>query len=121
MARIIIVDDEPLIREMLEEVLTGAGYEVTCAADGRKAAKLMQEVFYDLIITDILMPEKDGLGTIEAVRKSHPNTKIIAISGGSPIRETDLLGWAKELGADYAFQKPVACDELLAAVDDCLR
>lgn len=120
MARIIIVDDEPLICEMLEEVLTGAGYEVVCAMDGRKAAKLMQEASFDLVITDILMPEKDGLETIEAVRKNHPDAKIIAISGGSPIRETDLLGWASGLGAAYTFQKPVACEELLAAVNDCL-
>lgn len=121
MAAILVIDDEPLVCEMLYEVLTGAGHEVAVAADGSKAIKLMQKRPVDLVITDIFMPEKDGLATIEELRRTHPDAKIIAISGGSRIREADVLKWAAELGAAYTFQKPLAWPELLAAIDDCLK
>lgn len=120
MAHILVIDDEPLVCEMLQEILLGAGHAVTCAADGRDAQKKMRGKSMDLILTDIFMPEKDGLETIEAFRRSHPEVKIIAISGGSPIRESDVLAWAARLGAAYTFQKPVDQRELLAAVDDCI-
>lgn len=120
MARILVIDDEPLIREMLQEHLTDLGHEVAVAPDGRKAVKLMQLQPADLVITDVFMPEKDGLSTIEELRHARPGTKIIAISGGSRIRDTDVLKWAAELGASYTFQKPLEWPDLLAAVDDCL-
>jgi DNA-binding NtrC family response regulator len=120
LAHILIIDDEPLVCEMLQEILLGAGYAVTCATDGRDAQKKMRARSMDLIITDIFMPEKDGLETIEAFRRSHPKVKVIAISGGSPIRESDVLAWATRMGAAYTFQKPVDRRELLAAVDDCI-
>lgn len=120
MARILVIDDEPLICEMLQEHLTDLGHEVVVASDGRKAVKLMQRKPADLVITDVFVPEKDGLSTIEDLRNTRPDAKIIAISGGSRIRDADVLKWAAELGANYAFQKPLEWPDLLAAVDDCL-
>ena len=120
MARILVIDDEPLICEMLHEVLTGIGHDVAVASDGREAVKLMRSWPADLVITDIFMPEQDGLSTIEELRRVHPDAKTIAISGGSRIRDADVLKWAAELGASYVFQKPLEWPDLLAAVDDCL-
>lgn len=120
MARILVIDDERLICEMLEDALTAAGHDVAVAPDGRKGAKLIQGQAVDLIITDIFMPEQDGLATIEELRRSHSDAKIIAISGGSRIRNADVLRWAGELGAAHAFRKPIDWGEFLAAVDECL-
>lgn len=121
MARILVIDDEPLICEMLHEVLTAAGHEVSVAPDGRKAVRLTQRRSVDLVVTDIIMPEKDGLAVIEELRGVQPDAKIIAISGGSRIREADVLKWAAELGATHTFQKPIEWPDLLAAVEDCLK
>ena len=121
MARILVIDDEPLVREMLCQALTAAGHDVAAASDGSKALKLMHKRSFDLVVTDIFMPEKDGLDTIEELGRAHPDAKIIAISGGSRIRDTDVLKWAAEMGAAYTFQKPIEWSELLAAVDDCLK
>ena len=120
MARILVIDDERLICEMLEDALTAAGHEVTTASDGRKGLRLLKGRSVDLIITDIFMPEKDGLATIEELRRTQSDAKIIAISGGSRIREADVLGWAGELGAAHTFRKPLEWRAFLAAVDDCL-
>lgn len=120
MARILVIDDEPLVCEMLEEVLTSVGHDVATAPDGLEAVELMRSQSVDLVVTDIFMPEKDGLAMIEELRRTHPDVKIIAISGGSKIRDADVYKWAAELGAAYTFQKPVEWRELLAAVEDCL-
>ena len=85
MARILIIEDDENIREMFSELLARAGYEVVPMANGKDAAKRRAEVAAELVITDILMPERDGLEAIGELRRSAPDVKIIAISGGSKI------------------------------------
>ena len=120
MARVLVIDDEELICEMLEDALTAAGHEVAVAPDGRRGVQLLQGQAVDLIIADIFMPEKDGLETIVELRRTHGAAKIIAISGGSKIRNADVLRWAGELGASHTFRKPIDWGGFLAAVDECL-
>ena len=120
MARVLVIDDEELICEMLEDALTAEGHEVAVASDGRMGVQLLQGQAVDLIIADIFMPEKDGLETIVELQRTHGDAKIIAISGGSKIRNVDVLRWAGELGAAHTFRKPIDWGGFLAAVDECL-
>lgn len=120
MSRILVVDDEPLICEMLEIFLSRAGHTVTVASDGAQAMERAKELPLDLVVADIVMPEKDGLETISELRKLHPEIKIIAISGGSRIGNFDFLAMAEKLGADATFYKPLDNDELLRTIEKCL-
>ncbi|WP_282611095.1 response regulator [Pelagibius sp. Alg239-R121] len=121
MARILVVDDEILVREMLDFTLSGAGHEVTVAADGTEAIKAIKERPIDLVVADIVMPEKDGLELITELRKIAPELGIIAISGGSRIGNFDFLAIAKSLGARDALYKPIHNDELLESIERCLE
>ena len=120
MAKILIVDDEPLVCEMLDVLLSGAGHEITTAPNGAKAMAALEAASVDLVILDIVMPEKDGLETIMELRETNPDLKVIAISGGPRIGTVDFLAAAKTFGAYAIFYKPLDNDELLAAVDKCL-
>lgn len=120
MARILVVDDEPLICSMLDAVLTRAGHDVMIAGDGKQAIAMVEDGPVDLVIADIVMPEKDGLETITQLRKERPRLKIIAISGGSRVGNFDFLAMAERLGAAETFYKPLDNDELLKAVARCL-
>lgn len=120
MSNILVVDDEPLICEMLEVVLTRAGHNVTIASDGVQAVELAGKLPLDLVVADIVMPEKDGLETIGELRKMHPEIKIIAISGGSRIGNFDFLAMAEKLGANASFYKPLDNDELVQTIKECL-
>jgi DNA-binding NtrC family response regulator len=120
MARILVIEDDENIREMFSELLARAGHEVVPMENGKDAAKRRAEVAADLVITDILMPERDGLETIGDLRRCAPEVKIIAISGGSKIGPGLYLDAAETLGAHRAFAKPVDVAELLAAVRELL-
>lgn len=120
MASILVVDDEPLICEMLKVVLGRAGHNVLTAPDGAKAIETIENSSVDLVIADIVMPEKDGLETIMQLRTNHPDLKVIAISGGSRIGNTDFLAMAEKLGASETFYKPLDNAILLEAIDRCL-
>ena len=85
MARILIIDDEPTILLMLKKMLERSGYVVDMAINGKEGMELFAKFPADLIITDIVMPEKEGLETIREIKKDHPHVKIIAISGGGRI------------------------------------
>jgi len=119
-ARILLIEDDERIREMFSELLVRAGYEVVPMVNGRNAAKLRGEAAAALVITDILMPDRDGLEAICELRQDDPAVKIIAISGGSKIGPALYLESAQALGADRTFAKPVDCAELLAAVNELL-
>ncbi len=121
MARILVVDDEPLICEMLDITLSRAGHDVSTANDGAAAVKIAAQDPIDLVIADIVMPLKDGLETIVFLRQEHPDLKIIAISGGSPIGGADLLAMARHAGAHDAFRKPLDNDLLLRTISECLE
>lgn len=119
MARILIIDDDPIMRDMLREMLEEHGYEIAEAGDGDEGMASYRQHPADLIITDILMPGKEGLATIYEVRREFPDAKIIAISGGG-ITGKDYLPLAEELGAISTFTKPFRYQELIEAVEKAL-
>jgi DNA-binding response OmpR family regulator len=116
MARILVIDDERLVRTSIEAVLSVKGHSVTLAADGREGLTQINKSEFDLIITDLVMPEMEGIETILEIRKKSSNLRILAISGGG-LRIGNFLGVAAELGADEVLKKPFTNAELLAAVD----
>jgi DNA-binding response OmpR family regulator len=120
MKKILVIDDDEMVNDMIVQMLTEAGYEADSALDGTKGLKLLETRSYDLIITDIVMPEKEGLETIMAIRKKQKGLPIIAISGGGRIGPKQYLHMAQQFGADYTFQKPFDKASFLGAVRECL-
>ena len=121
MARILIIDDDKMVLNMLRQVLEGAQHTVVEASNGEVAMRLWREHPADLIITDILMPEKDGLEVIRELRRECPTVKVIALSGGSRKIHFDALDVAKRFGALSTLEKPFELKELLASVDTVLK
>ena len=120
MASILVIDDASEIREILREILEQAGHVVRIASNGNNAIKLFRKDVTDLVITDILMPEKEGLETIRELRKINPNLKIIAISGGGRINAKSYLAIAKSFGAEKTIPKPFGNRDILNAVDELI-
>ncbi|MDY6951804.1 MAG: response regulator [Thermodesulfobacteriota bacterium] len=116
--RVLVIDDDVGIRTMLRRLLEGAGYEVTEAPDGNQGIYLYRQDPVDLVITDIIMPEKEGLETIRELRRDFPKVKIVAISGGGRIRADEYLPMAEKFGADRTLAKPFDPKELLDAVHE---
>jgi DNA-binding response OmpR family regulator len=121
MARILIIDDEPQIRSMLALMLEREGYEVVEAPDGIVGIKEYRQNPVDLIITDLIMPNKDGIGMIIDLKKEFPDVKIIAMSGGGLNKPEGYLKGAQKLGAVCTLTKPIDREEMLKAVKDILR
>jgi len=121
MARILVIDDDPQVRDMLKQVLERAEYEVGVAPGGNVGVKIHQSDPADLIITDIVMPGKEGLETIMEFRRYFPAVRIIAISGGGKTGPHDYLNIAKAMGAQKTFAKPFDLPELLSAVRELLQ
>ena len=120
MAKILVLDDEPSILLMIKKMLEKEGHEVDLALNGMEGMELFEKNKPDLVVTDIIMPEKEGLETILELRKKHPELKIIAISGGGRIGPQGYLPSAKYLGADMVFQKPLIQKEFVQAVTTLL-
>jgi Response regulator containing CheY-like receiver, AAA-type ATPase, and DNA-binding domains len=121
MAKILVFDDEPSILLMIKKMLEKAGHEVDIALNGRDGMEQFERNRPDLVITDIIMPEKEGLETILELRKRYPALKIIAISGGGRVGPDGYLPSAKLLGADMVFQKPLVQKEFMKAVSILLN
>jgi CheY-like chemotaxis protein len=119
MATILLIDDEDHVRILLQIALEGAGYRVLAAESGQHGLRLLQHQAVDLILVDIFMPEMDGFELIQSLRTTRPNSKIIAISGGS--WEWDYLDTAKHLGKNDTLKKPLSLQELLRAVSSQLK
>ncbi|MFO0983630.1 MAG: response regulator [Planctomycetota bacterium] len=120
MARILIIEDDAQLRAMLRQMLESAGHEVSDAQDGRTGVAQWASSPADLIITDILMPDKDGLEAIMEVRRTTPHAKIIAITGGGNVGRVNLLHIANQLGAQRTLLKPFDRRELLSTVRELL-
>ncbi len=117
MARILVIDDEKQVRGMLRQVLERAGYEVIEACDGEEGIKLFRKQGADLVITDIIMPEKEGVETIIELKRDFPDVKVIAISGGSRgLDKYNCIEYTEMIGVAYSFAKPFDNKELLEAV-----
>ncbi|MDM8549209.1 response regulator [Desulfobacterales bacterium HSG2] len=120
MARILIIEDDSLVRSMLKATMEREGHEVLDAPDGIKGAKLYREKSADLVITDIVMPDKEGIETILELKRLSPGLKIIAISGGGRIGPETYLELAGKFGAERTFVKPIDRKELVKAVQELL-
>jgi CheY-like chemotaxis protein len=113
--RVLVVDDRPDVLGFMLLGLESAGFEVDVAADGRRALELQHERAADVVITDIFMPEMDGLETIDRLRAEFPGTRIIAMSSGAA-RMQDYLKVASDIGADATLSKPFSTLDLVELV-----
>ena len=120
MTKILVIDDDAVVRTTLEYLLRDAGYEIATAEDGVRGMAMFRSEQPDLVITDIIMPEQEGIQTIAEMRKARPDAKIIAISGSGRIGNVDFLKMARSLGAMDIVSKPFDADELLTIVENCL-
>ena len=120
MKKILIADDDQQIRNMLRITLERAEYEVVEACDGLEAVAAYKTQAIDLVITDIVMPEKEGIELIMELKAINPRVGIIAISGGGRINPEDYLKWARRFGVEHTFSKPVDRQKLLDAVASML-
>lgn len=114
--RILVIDDNDDIRKMLRLMLEVEGYSVQDAASGDTAVRIIRTTPVDVVITDLIMPGRDGLEIIMELRKNYPGIRIIAISAGGRIGSSTYLELATKLGADLAFAKPFDQKEIVRAV-----
>lgn len=121
MAKLLIVDDDMNIRHLFRCLLERAGHQVVDADDGEVALRLFKESIPDLLITDVLMPNKEGLELIQEVKQLSPEVKVIALSGGGVVDINDCLAFADGFGADRVFAKPIKPHDLLEAVSCLLK
>ena len=117
MAKILLVDDEETDRMFGRTVLQNAGHELFYAHDGEAALKICKEVDLDVVVTDLVMPDFNGLRLIKELRAEGVNTPIIAVSGWA----SDQLDLAEDYGANVALVKPLDGSELVRAVEDMLK
>jgi DNA-binding NtrC family response regulator len=117
---ILIIDDDAGVSRTLSLILTRAGYQVSTVTSGRKGLELLTNDGFDLVLTDIIMPELDGIEAIRRIRSDHPDLRIIAMSGGGQIDKADFLHMAEVLGADRVIEKPVRSERLLELVKDVM-
>jgi DNA-binding response OmpR family regulator len=120
MARILLIEDDSNVRTLLYLTLTNFGHMVTEACDGKKGLEVFKSSDFDLVITDIVMPEKEGLEVMMKMRKKQPAQKIIAISGGGLHNAEHYLHTAKLLGAARVLAKPFSTETLMAAINEQL-
>ena len=118
--RVLIVDDDEQIRVLLQQMMEWAGFDVLVAENGKIAMQMQLKQPADLVITDLIMPEQEGLETISRLKKDYAGIKIIAISGGGRIGPEAYLPAALELGADLVFSKPFDVQEVVNSVKELL-
>ncbi len=118
MPKVLIIDDEEDIRSVLKDMLDMSGYEVDTAENGRQAKDLYDKTEYDVVITDIIMPEQDGFEVILDYRNKNQLDRIIAISGGGRTSAEDYLNIANHFGVSSIFSKPPNYKDLIAKVDE---
>ena len=116
---ILVVDDDPHVRELLKDALMREGHEVVEASNGDLGIASYRAEGADVVITDLLIPVKEGMEMIRELQKEDPNVKVIAISGGG-IKGADYLPLAKDLGAVATLQKPFRMQEMIEAVENAL-
>jgi CheY-like chemotaxis protein len=128
MARILIIDDNKLLRETVEAILSSVGYEVVLAVDGDHGVRLFREQHFDLVLCDVFMPKKDGMETIRELRDLSADTPIVSMTGGvartssaGDPAEPDFLRMTNAFGATQTIAKPFSRERLLAVVRQCLE
>ena len=114
--RVLLIDDDAALLGLMAHAFAAAGYTTLTAENGRKGLNLVDSYKPDLVVTDIVMPEMEGIGTIMEARRVAPDTRVIAISGGGHYgRSQNFLVWAHELGADEVLAKPFRMSSLITA------
>jgi DNA-binding response OmpR family regulator len=121
MAVVLVIEDDDHLRRLLRAVLERAGHTVEDAPNGAAGLKQFSTHPADVVVTDIIMPEKEGLETIIELKRDHPEVKIIAISGGGARLDAQYLPSAKALGADCTIEKPFEPREVIEAVGGLLQ
>ena len=119
--RVIVIDDDPAVRNVIVAAFTRAGCDVRSAADGRSGVKLFNTLPAHLVVTDIVMPNQEGIETILQLKRRERPPKVIAISGGGRLGGQDFLLWAKHLGADAVLPKPFRTSQLIEVARDLLQ
>ncbi len=117
---ILLIDDDKQFRNFVNEALLAEGYKVLIAGDGHQGAKMIEEHEPDLIVTDLLMPQKDGVRLITETRISHPHIPIIAMSGGTSFFSPAFLEAADTLGATHTINKPFEEEQLFELINKCI-
>jgi DNA-binding response OmpR family regulator len=117
---ILIIDDEAQVRVLLKSLLERAGYLVDVAGDGKEGMRLFRQKRHRLVITDLIMPEKEGIETISELRAEPDVPRIIAVSGGGRAPSEGYLLLAKRLGADATLRKPIPLNVLLGTVRELI-
>jgi DNA-binding response OmpR family regulator len=120
MPTILLIEDDTDLRRLLIKVLEREKFKVLEAGNGLEAMHILNLQTPDLVITDLIMPDQDGIGTINLLKKNHPDIKIIAISGGGRMLSEDYLSIAKMLGAHHTFKKPFDNKEFVLKVKELL-
>lgn len=120
MVDVLIIDDDHQMRSLLREAFLIAGIEAETAADGSEASRILQSRNFKVVVTDIVMPDKDGFEVIFEIKQGHPATHIIAISGGGRLNATDYLESARSFGCAAVFQKPLNRKALISKVQELL-
>ena len=120
MARLLVIDDEKLARLTLRKILERAGHEVVEASNGSEGIAMYRAQPFDAVITDIIMPDKEGVETIIELKRDFPQVRLIAISGGGRTRNLDFLKLAMQYGAEKILAKPFSQDDLVDAVESLL-
>ena len=111
--KVLIIDDDPALLRLMSMAFQAAGFSTVAADNGRNGIRMAQALRPDLVITDIVMPDIEGIGAIRAIKGAKRPPKVIAISGAGRSRGADYLSWAKHLGADDVLAKPFRMSELL--------
>jgi DNA-binding response OmpR family regulator len=117
---ILIIDDEAQVRQLLKSLLSRVGYTIDLAGDGKEGMRLFRQKRHGLVITDLIMPEKEGIETITELRRETHVPKIIAVSGGGRASSEGYLLIAKRLGADATLRKPIPLNVLLSTVRELI-
>ena len=120
MSHILVIDDDDVVRTLIGRVLERAGHSTSLAANGMEGIRRLSEGAFDLVITDLVMPEMEGIETISAIRQTDPALPIIAISGGIRGDKAGPLGDAILLGARATLEKPFRNEQLVALVADVI-
>ena len=116
MGRVLVIDDDPAIRGSIRKILEREGHDVREARDGDEGVRLFRHERVDVVVTDLIMPGKEGIETILELRENDPGVRILAISGGGTMLGESVLSDAEAIGADASLSKPFTVDQLRRAV-----
>jgi DNA-binding NtrC family response regulator len=118
MLKVLVIDDEAMVRKIVRKMLERSGHKVVEAENGKLGIELLTSDAFDLVITDIIMPEMEGIETLINVKRQRPDTQVIAMSGGGRTGNVDFLQTAQKLGAAAILHKPFTMNSLSAAVEE---